>query len=55
MRGVFLMKKFSKVLVAGVMATSMVMFAGCGGGADNADKNATPGHTPQPRHPQHAI
>ena len=34
------MKKFSKVLVAGVMAASMVMFAGCGGGADNADKNA---------------
>lgn len=34
------MKKFNKAFVAGVMAASMVLFAGCGGGADNADKNA---------------
>ena len=40
MRGVFSMKKFSKVLVAGVMAASMVLFAGCGGGNSDADKNA---------------
>lgn len=33
------MKKFSKVLVAGVMAASMVLFAGCGGGKSNSDAN----------------
>lgn len=34
------MKKFSKALVAGVMAASMVLFAGCGNGGNDADKNA---------------
>lgn len=34
------MKKFSKILVAGVMAASMVLFAGCGGGNSDADINA---------------
>lgn len=34
MRGVFLMKNFSKVFVAGIMAASMVLFAGCGNGGD---------------------
>lgn len=35
------MKKFSKVLVAGVMAASMVLFAGCGGNDSNKDANAS--------------
>lgn len=34
------MKKFSKVFVAGVLATSMMMFAGCGGNNDAQDANA---------------
>lgn len=34
------MKKFSKTLVAGVMAASMVLFAGCGNGGSDADKDA---------------
>ncbi len=34
------MKKFSKALVAGVLATSMVLFAGCGGGNNDAAQNA---------------
>ncbi len=36
------MKKISKALVAGVLATSMVLFAGCGGNdaAQDADANA---------------
>lgn len=34
------MKKFSKNLVAGVMAASMVLFAGCGNGGSDADKDA---------------
>ena len=36
------MKKFSKALVAGVLATSMMLFAGCGGNdaAQNADADA---------------
>ena len=28
------MKKFTKVMVAGVLAASMVFFAGCGGNND---------------------
>ena len=38
------MKKFSKVFVAGVMAASMVLFAGCGNGGDanqGTDANAS--------------
>ena len=31
------MKRFSKVVVAGVLAASMVLFAGCSGGNNNAD------------------
>lgn len=34
------MKKFSKTLVAGVMAASMVLFAGCGNSGGDADKDA---------------
>ncbi len=44
MRGVFLMKNFSKVFVAGIMAASMVLFAGCGNGGDanqGTDANAS--------------
>ncbi len=33
------MKKFSKALIAGVLATSMILFAGCGGN-NNAEQNA---------------
>ncbi len=32
------MKKFSKVMVAGVLAASMVFFAGCGGNNDKQDE-----------------
>lgn len=32
------MKRFSKVVVAGALAASMILFAGCGGN-DNADAN----------------
>lgn len=34
------MKKFSKALVAGVMAASMVLFAGCGNGGNDANQEA---------------
>lgn len=34
------MKKFSKALVAGVMAASMVLFAGCGNGGNDANQDA---------------
>lgn len=34
------MKKFNKALVAGVMAASMVLFAGCGNGGNDADQQA---------------
>ena len=34
------MKKFSKALVAGVLATSMMLFAGCGGNDAAQDANA---------------
>jgi len=39
MRGEFSMKKFGKMMVAGALAASMVLFAGCGGGSD-ANKDA---------------
>ena len=39
-RGFSKMKKFSKALVAGVLATSMMLFAGCGGNDAAQDANA---------------
>ena len=37
------MKKFSKVMVAGVLAASMVLFAGCGGGDNKQDEQKQEG------------
>lgn len=39
-KGVILMKNLNKTLVAGVLAASMVLFAGCGNSNSAADQNA---------------